>query len=143
MNKICTKCKSSLNIDEFPIVNGKTKKRSSMCLTCKREYDREYHKKYAEKRNELKRKTQLKNRLRNRKFIVDYLKENPCVDCGENDFIVLEFDHKYDKKFNLADAARRGYSLKTIKKEIEKCDVVCANCHRRRTAKQFNYYIRV
>lgn len=141
MNKICTKCKGSLNIDEFPIVNKKTKKRSSMCLMCKREYDREYHKKCAEKRNELKRITQLKNRLRNRKFIVDYLKANPCVDCGENDFIVLEFDHKGDKKFNLADAARRGYSLKTIKREIEKCDVVCANCHRRRTAKQFNYYI--
>ena len=141
MEKICTKCKSSLCIDEYPVVNKKTGKRSSMCLNCKREYDREYHNKNKEKRNERKRISEKARRKRNRKFVIDYLKQNPCTDCPEDDFIVLEFDHKGNKEFNIADVVRGSYSLEVIRKEIEKCDVVCANCHRRRTAKHFNYYI--
>jgi len=140
MEKICTGCKGSLCIDEYPVVNKKTGKRSSMCLNCKREYDREYHTKNKEKRNERKRISERKRRKRNRKFVIDYLKQNSCTDCSEDDYIVLEFDHREDKEFNIADAVRGSYSLTKIKKEIEKCDVVCANCHRRRTAKQFDYY---
>lgn len=76
----------------------------------------------------------------NRKKIVEYLKSNHCVDCGESDPVVLEFDHTDPTKKidNISNMVRRSWEL--IKKEIDKCDVVCANCHRRRTAKQFNWY---
>lgn len=65
-------------------------------------------------------------------FVFDYLKTHPCIDCGNNDPIVLEFDHRVGEKksFNVSDFARSGYSLSTVKAEIEKCDVRCANCHR-------------
>ncbi len=47
--------------------------------------------------------------------------------------LVLEFDHLRNKAFNIGEGfAERVW--KTILEEIEKCEVVCANCHRRRTA---------
>lgn len=54
-----------------------------------------------------------------------------CVDCGEVDPIVLEFDHLRDKEFNLAHYAKASWER--LHAEIAKCEVVCANCHRRRT----------
>jgi hypothetical protein len=68
-------------------------------------------------------------------FLAEYLQSHPCVDCGESDSIVLEFDHRdrNTKEFNIGDAVRRRYSLTRTKKEVEKCDVRCANCHRRKT----------
>lgn len=69
---------------------------------------------------------------RNREYINSYLEEHPCVDCGETDIIVLEFDHIIGtKKGNIADMVKGGYSLKTIQEEVTKCEVRCANCHRR------------
>lgn len=73
-----------------------------------------------------------------RKFLFGYVTTHPCVDCGEADPIVLEFDHRGDdvKVFDVGDAIRRGYSLNSVKAEVEKCDVRCANCHRRITYKR-------
>lgn len=70
-----------------------------------------------------------------RAFILGYLTGHPCIDCGEADPVVLEFDHRdrADKKFNIGDAVHRGYSLCKVRAEIDKCDVRCANCHRRKT----------
>jgi hypothetical protein len=57
------------------------------------------------------------------------------VDCGETDPLVLEFDHLRDKRFNIGNALPyRNWA--SILAEIEKCAVVCANCHRRRTARR-------
>ena len=74
-------------------------------------------------------------RDRTRAFISNYLKTNPCVDCGEANIIVLEFDHFEDKKFNISDAARDGVGMKKLKAEIAKGEVRCANCHRKKTYK--------
>lgn len=66
-----------------------------------------------------------------REYIRDYLLEHPCVDCGNPNIIVLEFDHvRGEKKYELARMKFCSYSLKTIQKEIDKCEVRCANCHR-------------
>ncbi|MBX3579969.1 MAG: hypothetical protein KF723_22425 [Rhizobiaceae bacterium] len=77
------------------------------------------------------------NRMRKvlREFVADYLSSHSCVDCGEADPIVLEFDHRdpLHKVFDIASVRNRGYSLASLKREIAKCDVRCANCHRRRT----------
>lgn len=73
-------------------------------------------------------------RIRNKKFVDDFLLKNPCVDCNERDLIVLEFDHvRGKKKMNISDAVRRGWSIESIKNEMDKCEVRCANCHRRIT----------
>lgn len=56
-----------------------------------------------------------------------------CFDCGIKNHIVLDFDHIRDKKYNVSRMIHDGFSWKAISKEIEKCQVVCANCHRIRT----------
>lgn len=71
----------------------------------------------------------------------DYFKTHPCVDCGENDYIVLEFDHvRSNKVASISSLIGSGYSVDTVKREIAKCEVRCANCNRRKTAKQFDWY---
>lgn len=63
------------------------------------------------------------------------LKCIPCMDCGITyPHYVMDFDHRdgSDKKFDIASNARR-LAKSTLQKEIEKCDIVCSNCHRERT----------
>lgn len=69
--------------------------------------------------------------LRNREYIRNYLSHHSCVDCGNSDIRVLEFDHVTgDKFYDIGNMKRSSYSLKTLIAEIEKCEVRCANCHR-------------
>lgn len=71
------------------------------------------------------------------------LKSRPCTDCGHSfPSCVMDFDHRdpLDKKFSIGIAAGSGTrSWESIAAEIVKCDLVCANCHRIRTAKQFGW----
>lgn len=78
-----------------------------------------------------KQKQQYKKRLKEIK------EASGCVDCGERNHIVLDFDHIKDKKYNVSRMIHDGFSWAAIKKEIAKCEVVCANCHRIRTHYRF------
>ena len=67
--------------------------------------------------------------------LVVYLRLHPCVDCGCDDVVVLQFDHVRGKKLTkVADLVGRGCWAKVLL-EIKKCDVRCASCHVRRHAK--------
>lgn len=76
-------------------------------------------------------------------YLVEYKRAHPCVDCGENDPLVLDFDHidPTEKSVSISTAIARYYKLDAIKQEIEKCEIRCANCHRRKTAHQLNLKI--
>ena len=71
----------------------------------------------------------------NRKLF-DYKLERGCADCGERDPTVLEFDHLRDKAALVSVLARSTQRWDRLLVELEKCEVVCANCHRRRTAQR-------
>ena len=76
-------------------------------------------------------------RIRNRKFVNDYLSTHPCIDCGESDIVVLEFDHiGIGKDLNISAAVFKCWSIDRIKAEIAKCEVRCCNCHRKITAER-------
>lgn len=84
------------------------------------------------------RKIQIEDR---RRRVREYLLTHPCVDCGEADPIVLDFDHVDHtlKTANISKMVRDRARWSRIEEEIAKCEVRCANCHRRRTAKQFGW----
>jgi formate-dependent nitrite reductase cytochrome c552 subunit len=94
------------------------------------EYQRAYHKKYAVKILEAKKI----RRLEQRDYLWD-LKRQPCTDCGKcYDPWVMDFDHvRGEKKYELSRFARICVAWETLKEEVVKCDIVCANCHRTRT----------
>jgi hypothetical protein len=85
---------------------------------------------------------QKRHRQETRKKLTEYLKENPCVECGESDPIVLEFDHIYrDSKTTTVSRIIAGHaSWERVLTEIKKCRVLCANCHRRHTYVQMNHW---
>lgn len=75
-------------------------------------------------------------------YIISHLLANPCVRCGESNILTLEFNHvnPSTKKYSIANMISQAMSLKTIKKELDKCEVLCSNCHKIHTAKQINNY---
>ena len=92
-------------------------------------------KRYYEANKEmLKKKAQVRNtitRKRNRQYIRDVKSQSHCVDCGEKNPIVLDFDHvRGDKTGAIADMVNQCYCIESLQIEIEKCEVRCANCHR-------------
>lgn len=57
-------------------------------------------------------------------------KHRGCIDCGyAAHAVALQFDHIGDKRMNVSDMIRSDYGWETIKAEIDKCEVRCANCH--------------
>jgi len=69
-----------------------------------------------------------------RNFVNNFKNNNPCSDCNLfYPYYVMDFDHLGDKEFQISDAIQHSYSIKKIKEEMDKCDLVCSNCHRKRT----------
>jgi hypothetical protein len=108
----------------------------SRCRECSHtwyEANKVEHKANTRKRND-------RARLANWERMMQYLREHPCADCGERDVRVLDFDHRPGgQKF--ADVTRMvasSYSWERVASEIEKCDVRCANCHRKVTCERSN-----
>lgn len=71
---------------------------------------------------------------RNHDYKRNLLLASKCMDCGVNDIRVLEFDHvRGVKEYEISKLVNNGGSLLRLQNEINKCDIVCANCHRIRT----------
>lgn len=74
--------------------------------------------------------------------IINEAKNNPCLDCGLKYSIKsMDFDHLGDKKYKISHFRSNAYSVETLKKELSKCDLVCANCHRLRTLKRRQFFL--
>jgi hypothetical protein len=123
----CGRCNNELPLSAF---NRHPHGHQWWCRECFREYFRERGAKHRRQSGEARRR----RRLAARQFVKEHLATHPCVDCGESDVAVLEFDHLREKLRELSQLVGSGASLAVIKTEIAKCEVVCCNCHRRRTA---------
>jgi HNH endonuclease len=131
----CGRCGELKPADDFAWRRKEKGQRHNYCRPCHSEYHREHYlankQRYITQAAEHKRKA----RIEQTKLLLEYFKQHPCVDCGETDAVVLEFDHIRDKSFAIG-TALTSYGWDKIVAEIEKCEVVCANCHRRRTARR-------
>jgi hypothetical protein len=125
----CTKCHITKSITEFNFRNAAKQIRLSYCRECGKELTKSH---YARNKQQY-----LEKNLRSfhkRRDYVRNMKDRPCADCGvKYPYYVMDFDHREDeiKEFGLNSLGR--VTLSVLKREIDKCDVVCANCHRERT----------
>lgn len=138
--KQCTICKEIKLLSEYNKKSSSKDGLQNHCKECNRKKSREYYHNNREKHKNITGLRRDKKLLENQIYVFNYLQSHPCVDCGESNPIVLEFDHLYDKQTSICVAVRNGWSLKRLKKEIAKCEVRCANCHRLTTAKDFNWF---
>lgn len=123
--KSCNKCEMSKSLSEFP--NRKTRKgeiaKHSWCKNCLTKYKRNWNH---------------SNSKQLREYVFGYLYQRQCIACGNADVLVLEFDHRDSKTklFNIGKAITGKeirITLDQLIAEIDKCDVVCRNCHQRKT----------
>jgi hypothetical protein len=128
--KICTKCGGKKDTEQFQLVNKTTGRRRADCLECHNAVKREHYRNNPERyRQSVKDK-----RIKNREYVKSILLKTKCMDCSNDDWRVLEFDHvRGTKVTNVSTMIDQMYSLKKIQDEIEKCDIVCRNCHVIRT----------
>lgn len=139
--QICSKCneEKSLTNEFFNFrTRSKTKFRSdckvcqnlkqSECYKNKKSHYYDSHKIY---RADLLKVNQI--------LMWDFLLKNPCVVCGETNPVVLEFDHLRDKKYCISEILF-SHKWESVQKEMAKCQVLCSNCHKKKTAKDFKHY---
>lgn len=133
----CRQCGEEKAVTEFNFKDKRRGRRQVYCRECTREQVRLHYQAHQLYYVRKARKRTKQLRQAQRKWIWDYLELHPCLDCGEADPCCLDFDHVRGKK--VAPVSRmisNGYSWGAIEKEIRKCEVRCANCHRKRHAKR-------
>lgn len=112
--------------------------KKSYCKPCQLQYQKDWYKNNADRE---RKKRYLEKRKRNEeiKGFLDNEKSKPCSDCKISYHpFVMDYDHvdPKKKKMMISQAVRRGATLESVKRELEKCELVCANCHRMRTLRQ-------
>ena len=138
--KVCGRCGITAPSTDFPWKDQGRGRRGSWCRSCQRAYAHDHYLRNIDQYKAKARKTLRGDRQRLRQRVDDFLATHPCVDCGTADIAVLEFDHRDPAEKRMAVstlASRRGWPA--VEREIAKCEVRCANCHRRRTARQFDW----
>jgi hypothetical protein len=139
VTKWCPICRRDLPEDAFARRRGTG--RQSRCRECNKAYLKQHYQQNPEYYAEKAKRTKLRLKRANHVRLLAYFAEHPCVDCGETDPVVLQFDHvRGTKEACVGKLVRDGRRWELIEAEIEKCEVRCSNCHWRRTAKQFNWY---
>lgn len=138
MTKKCNVCLETKDIKEFD------KKRAGAvagyCSECRRRKLREHYQANKEYYVEKARRRTVAQTTENRKLLIAYLRDNPCVDCGNTDVEVLQFDHREPgEKLGVVGNFLR-YSEKKMWEEVTKCEVRCANCHVKRTRRQLGWW---
>jgi hypothetical protein len=134
--KKCSKCKIEKDLGEFGISRSRKDGLNYWCKECSKIYSRENDTCKA-----------LRSRIRNDRVVAEnqenlllYLIDNPCVECGETDVRCLHFDHIVSEEKHRNISSMMSYNWNTIQKEIDKCRVLCANCHCKRTSTQQGWY---
>lgn len=134
--KTCKRCKTIYPISGFSKNKSKRDGLQVSCKKCVKEINSSYYKRTPE-RNADRAASKLRVQREAKEYVWDILVSSACVDCGNDNPMVLEFDHvRGEKQNNVSYLMGGGYSINTIQKEIDKCEVRCANCHRIVTAER-------
>jgi 5-methylcytosine-specific restriction endonuclease McrA len=146
MIKKCTKCRTEKPLSEYFVRDKKTGRLHAQCKACyqahRQTYYSAHYQKYRDSYLERAQRRREKLRLEFRTKMLKYLSGKSCSVCGESDIRVLELDHidPSQKRFTISQAVRLGYKWSEVLAEIQKCQILCANCHKKRTAEQYGWY---
>ena len=128
----CSRCASYRPATDF---NRFAAGRQWWCRGCFKRYYSEGRARHRNRNNALKtQRVQEAQRL-----VYEHLRGRSCADCEEHDPIVLEFDHVETKRAEVSVLVRRGLRAAALRAELDRCHIVCANCHRRRTASRVGW----
>lgn len=142
----CSKCKRRTpkrGFATFRTRKGELRRRG-VCQKCRNGYAEENFERLQAWRKEYNKKNRRKKKLRDttqkaiaKKYVDAYKAKHPCKDCGKKwPPVAMDLDHvRGGKTRGIANMVSSGYKLDLIKIELKKCDLVCACCHRLRTAK--------
>ena len=124
--KTCTKCKKEKCLDSFSWKNKAKGRKSSECKEC--------HRKQRQKHYQNNKKSEIARVKLRREDIRDYIndvKSNSRCPCGEDHIATLQFHHidSETKRFEISKAPSLGISKKVLDEEIQKCIILCSNCH--------------
>lgn len=113
---------------ECPTCDKEHDNNHSYCVSCRKIYDRNRRIKYRD-RLQLQAK---EKRIMMIQWVNEIKSTNGCKECGFSHIATIDFHHRDPtvKEVGIAQSIRRGWSKKRILKEIEKCDILCSNCHR-------------
>jgi 5-methylcytosine-specific restriction endonuclease McrA len=125
--KRCRSCDRELPLTEFN--KTETALRRGRCRGCSREYFQRRGELHIRQTNAAR----CRRREAARRYVFELLARSRCTDCGLADPLVLEFDHIGPKRANVAYLVLQGYKPTRLSEEISRCEIVCVNCHRRRT----------
>ncbi len=142
MNKICPGCSQERDIErDFAWKNKAKGTRQRWCKSCQAEANSKH---YQNNKQIYIERALTRNALINtetKQKLYTYLSNHPCVDCGQTDIRVLEFDHiSGNKSASITTLLRHAAPWKTIEAEIAKCEVRCVNCHRIKTSERGGYW---
>lgn len=143
--KQCSKCGTIKDEEDFFMKNRAAGQRHAQCKSCYKEHRTRYaaahYQKYAEQYRQRARKRRARIKRELTLKLWEYLRGKSCIVCGESDPCVLEFDHidPSSKRFGIAKGITDGRQWSDILNEIARCRILCANCHKRRTARQYGW----
>lgn len=130
--RTCKKCGQEKPLTSFPVrkVRGKPYRRY-VCGACKTSGWRSRHKEQEVNNQRKAREKAKQNRLITKCRLLEHLNQFVCQTCGFHNPLALCFHHRdpATKLFAIASGVGRRFSLTRLKLEVEKCDVVCLNCH--------------
>lgn len=122
--KKCITCNEEKSLNDFPLSKGKPREKCKICL---KEYMSNHYKENKKVYIDYSKQKQKENR----EWFKNYKSTLECSICGENHPAVIDFHHNdpSTKERNVTDMMK--FSMDKIKKEINKCTILCSNCHRK------------
>lgn len=126
--KLCKKCNIEKSSDDFGKTNLKKDGLQTFCKICASEISKRYYKDNNKKDLYSKRAQRRRGEI---STIIHFIKSKyKCAFCEEGEPVCLDFHHTKDKEFELSSPSLNKAIPKLIA-EINKCEILCSNCHRK------------
>ena len=131
--KICGGCQEEKPVSDFYLKDKESTLLQSVCINCTKKYHRAHYEENSDSYKDRSTKSRKRYKKRNHRIVFDYLVRHPCDECGCTDKTILQFHHIDEKDDEVGNLVNKGSPVERLLAEIEKCRVLCPNCHRKAT----------